>query len=278
MDEGNTENYSVLMSVYYKEKPEYLRAAMDSMWNQTVPTNDFVLVCDGPLGQELEDVISEMERQHPTDLHIVRLKENSGLGNALNVGLQYCKNELVARMDSDDISRPERCEKQLELFRLKPEVSICSGIVEEFSASIDKIDSRRVPPQEHEEIVKYAKKRNPFNHPCVMFKKSEVEKAGNYKDLYFLEDYYLWIRMIQKNSIGYNLQQPLLWMRVESDFYQRRGGIKYLKNQVLLFQKMREIGMISTSQCFDSIIKRSISSIIIPARFKKIIFKQFLRG
>ena len=276
MGEVNTENYSVLMSVYYREKPEYLRKAMDSMWNQTVPTNDFVLVCDGPLGQGLEDVISEMERQHPTDLHIIRLKENSGLGNALNVGLQYCKNELVARMDSDDISRPERCEKQLEVFRLKPEVSICSGIVEEFSTSIDRIDSCRVPPREHEEIVKYAKKRNAFNHPCVMFKKSEVENAGSYIELYLLEDYYLWIRMIQNNCIGYNLQQPLLWMRAGAELYKRRSGRKYAFSQRQLFKYMKNIGYISTIQMILSDIERGMMSIL-PSSCKSFIYKKILR-
>ena len=247
------------------------------MWNQTVPTNDFVLVCDGPLGQELEDVISEMEHQHPTELHIVRLKENSGLGNALNVGLQYCKNELVARMDSDDISRPERCEKQLELFRLKPEVSICSGIVEEFSTSIDRIDSCRVPPREHEEIVKYAKKRNPFNHPCVMFKKSEVENAGSYIELYLLEDYYLWIRMIQNNCIGYNLQQPLLWMRASPELYCRRGGLRYLKSQKTLFRKMKDRGLISNLEYLLCTIERG-GSALLPGKIRRLLYVYFLRG
>lgn len=127
MESGS--KYSVLMSVYVKEKAEYLRMAMDSIWNQTVPTDDFVLVCDGALNDELDAVIEDMEKSHSDSLHVVRLKKNGGLGNALNVGIKHCKNELVARMDSDDISRPERCEKQLAVFRDYPEVSICSGIV-----------------------------------------------------------------------------------------------------------------------------------------------------
>ena len=104
------DNYSVLMSVYHKEKAEFLREALDSIWNQTVQTDDFVLVCDGPLNEELDSVIAEHEKAHPGVLHVIRLEKNGGLGNALNIGIKQCKNELIARMDSDDISYPDRCE------------------------------------------------------------------------------------------------------------------------------------------------------------------------
>ena len=180
--------YSVLMSVYHKENAEYLRTAMDSIWNQTIRTDDFVLVCDGPLNDELDAVIEKMEKEHPDTLHVVRLEKNGGLGNALNEGIKHCKHELVARMDSDDISRPDRCERQLKVFQEHPDISVVSGIVEEFTTSTSEIEARRVPPETHEEIITFAKKRNPFNHPCVMYKRSAVEAAGGYQDFYLLED------------------------------------------------------------------------------------------
>ena len=158
---NNADKYSVLMSVYHKENPEYLRAAMNSIWEQTVKTDDFVLVCDGPLTPELDAVIAEMQEEHP-ELTVVRLAKNGGRGNALNEGMKHCKNDLVARMDSDDISRPDRCERQLAVFRDYPEVSIVSGVVEEFTQSTEKIDSRRVLPETHKEILDFARKRNPF--------------------------------------------------------------------------------------------------------------------
>ena len=255
------EHYSVLMSVYYKEKPEFLREAMNSMWNQTVPTDDFVLVCDGPLGDQLNAIISEMEESHPETLRVFCLEKNQGLGNALNFGLKQCKNVLVARMDSDDISRPERCEKQLEVFSNHPEVSICSGIVEEFSESTEIIEARRVPPAMQEEILKFAKSRNPFNHPCVMFRKSEVEAVGGYKEIYVLEDYFLWVRMLLNGAQGYNIQQPLLWMRAGSEMYRRRSGWKYARSQKALFKYMRDNGFINDIQYAMSVLIRSISSI-----------------
>ena len=268
--------YSVLMSVYHKENAEYLRTAMDSIWIQTIPTDDFVLVCDGPLNECLDTVIEKMEKEHPDTLYVVRLEKNGGLGNALNAGIKHCKHELVARMDSDDISRPDRCERQLKVFQEHPDVSICSGIVEEFTTSTSEIEARRVPPETQEEIISFAKKRNPFNHPCVMYKKSAVEDAGGYQDFYLLEDYYLWIRMLQKGSQGYNLQEPLLWMRAGSDMYKRRAGWKYAKRQKALFKYMKDSGLISRPQYVQSVAVRTASSIT-PNWLREFMFKTVIR-
>ena len=123
------DNYSVLMSVYHKEKAEFLREALDSIWNQTVQTNDFVLICDGPLNEELDSVIEEHVKAHPDVLHVTRLEKNGGLANALNIGIKLCKNELVARMDSDDISYPDRCERQLKIFESRDDVDLVSGTI-----------------------------------------------------------------------------------------------------------------------------------------------------
>lgn len=263
------------MSVYHKEKADQLRCAMNSIWSQTVPTDDFVLVCDGPLTPELDEVIGQMEREH-SDLHVVRLEKNGGLGNALNIGIKHCVNELVARMDSDDISRPDRCERQLNVFESHPEVSVCSGIVEEFTVSPDVVDTRRVPPETHEEIMVFAKKRNPFNHPCVMYSKTAVESAGGYQDFYLLEDYYLWIRMLLNGSEGYNIQEPLLWMRAGSDMYRRRSGLKYAKSQKALFRFMKDKGFISGSQYISSVMIRGASSLA-PNWLRESMFKVAVR-
>lgn len=274
--EGIDNSYSVLMSVYVKEKAEYLRTAMDSIWNQTIPTDDFVLVCDGPLNEELDAVIEKMEEEHPDTLHVVRLEKNSGLGNALNEGIKHCRHELVARMDSDDISRPDRCERQLKVFQEHPDTSVVSGIVEEFTTSTTEIEARRVPPETQEEIITFAKERNPFNHPCVMYKKSTVEAAGGYQDFYLLEDYYLWIRMLQNGGTGYNLQEPLLWMRAGSDMYKRRAGWKYAKSQKALFKYMKDTEFISEVQYLKSISTRFLSSLM-PNGIREVLFKIFMR-
>ena len=270
------QNYSVLMSVYHKEKPEYLRQAIESIQSQTVPTSDFVLVCDGPLNLELDAVIAVKQQEMGMTLNIVRLENNGGLGNALNEGIKHCKSELIARMDSDDIAYPDRCEKQLAVFSAHTEVSICSGIVEEFTTDPNTVDTKRVPPETNAEIVEFAKKRNPFNHPCVMYKKSAVEAAGSYQDFYLLEDYYLWLRMLMAGYQGYNIQEPLLHMRAGSDMYKRRAGWKYVKTQAKLFGYMRDKGFIGNGQYMKSCVIRS-GSALAPNWLRKFMFEKVLR-
>lgn len=209
-------------------------------------------------------------------LNIVRLPQNVGLGRALNEGIKHCRCELVARMDSDDISYPDRCEKQVMIFSSHPEVSVCSGIVEEFSSDVHVVDSRRVPPETQAEIIKFAKSRNPFNHPCVMYKKAAVEAVGSYQDFYLLEDYYLWIRMLMAGYQGYNLQEPLLHMRAGSDMYKRRAGWKYAKSQAKLFRFMENKGFIGVHQYICSCIIRCGSSLA-PNWLRTVIFKKVLR-
>lgn len=269
-------DYSVLMSVYHKEKAEYLRQSMESMFSQTVLTNDFVLVCDGPLNNDLDAVITEMQNAHSGVLHVVRLKKNMGLGNALNEGIKHCKNELVARMDSDDVSRLDRCEKQIQVFERMPELSIVSGTVQEFSVSIDRVEARRVLPETHNEIMAFVKKRNPFNHPCVMYRKSAVEAVGSYQDFYLLEDYYLWVRMLLNGAKGYNLQEPLLWMRAGSEMYKRRAGWKYAKSQRELFKYLKESRIIKTKEYITSVCMRGISSLV-PNWLRRAVFRRILR-
>ena len=270
------QNYSVLMSVYYKEKPEYLWESMESIYAQTIPTDNFVLVCDGPLTPALDAVISTMQEKFRSRLYVHRLTKNGGLGNALNEGMKHCKNELVARMDSDDIAYQDRCRKQIKVFDRHSEVSICSGIVEEFTTNPEIIDARRAPPETNKEIIEFAKKRNPFNHPCVMYKKSAVEAVGSYQDFYLLEDYYLWLRMLMAGYQGYNIQEPLLHMRAGSDMYKRRAGWKYVKTQAKLFKFMRDTGFIGNGQYVKSCIIRSSSSLA-PNWLRKFMFERILR-
>lgn len=268
--------YSVLMSIYHKEKPEYLKQAIESIQTQTISTNDFVLVCDGPLNERLDGVIAAKQQEMGTTLNVVRLAKNSGLGNALNEGIKYCKNELVARMDSDDIAYPNRCEKQIAVFNTHSEVSICSGIVEEFTTDPNTVDTKRVPPETNAEIVEFAKKRNPFNHPCVMYKKSAVEAVGSYQDFYLLEDYYLWLRMLMTGYQGYNIQEPLLHMRAGSDMYLRRAGWKYARTQARLFKFMKKQRFIGVGQYIKSCVIRSGSSLA-PNWLRKFMFEKVLR-
>ena len=265
-------NYSVLMSVYFKEQPNNLRQAMESMRQQTVPTDDFVLVCDGPLTDELDAVISEEQEKLGKVLQVLRLPQNSGLGNALNEGLKLCKNELVARMDSDDISRTYRCEKQLELFERYSDISLSSGTVSEFIDDPADPTGKREVPITDEEIRVFSRKRNPMNHPCVMFRKSAVEKAGGYKETYHLfEDYYLWVRMLMKGFKARNSKDILLDMRSPADMYLRRGGKKYADDMLRFHLWMKKSGWSSEAEYLTGAVPHAVVCLL-PNRKRKLIY------
>lgn len=269
-------NYSVLMSVYYKEKPEFLKQAMDSMFNQTIPTNDFVLVCDGPLTIELNEIIDTEKTKHKKILNIIRIEKNSGLGNALNIGLKECKNKLVARMDSDDISYSDRCEKQLRIFDKLSGISICSCNINEFNNNLGDATMIRKLPETNEEIVKFSKKKNPFNHMATMIKRDDVLEVGGYQPFYLLEDYYLWIRMLSKGYTAYNIQEVLVSARVGKGMYKRRGGLEYAKSQIELYRYMLNIKWINNYQFIIYSFVRYIVSIM-PTNLRKLIFEKMLR-
>lgn len=269
------EEYSVLMSVYEKENPVFFRNSIESMMKQRLPFSDFVLVCDGPLGRELEEVIQWAEKCLKDRFQCVRLPENRGLGKALAEGITHCKYDIVARMDSDDLSRPERCRLQMEAMETGG-YDIVGCALEEFREIPGDTGNIRLSPEHQEEIRVYAGKRNPFNHPCVMYRKSAVLKAGNYVDFPGFEDYCLWIRMLQKGAKAYNLQQVLLDMRSGEGMYDRRGGISYIKS-VLRFQKYLKCeGIIGTGTFLKNCAVRTIVGII-PGNLRKEFYRIFLR-
>ena len=239
------EKYSVLMSVYAKEQGAFFRRSAESILAQTVQTDDFVLVCDGPLTGELEDVITWLQGCYGDRLQLVRLATNQGLANALNAGLQVCKHDLVARMDSDDIAPPERCEMQLKAFSEDPGLAVVGGAIEEFAGSVSNILSRKTMPQTQPEILRYAKKRNPFNHPTVMFRKEAVLTAGGYPQQPLHEDYALWAAMLQRGARGCNLPQTLCYMRTDGGLYARLAAAEYWHRAVKFLWHLRCTGSYS---------------------------------
>lgn len=222
-------DYSVLMSVYHKEKPEFFRAAVLSMVKQSLPPEQFVIVCDGRLTEELDAVINEVCEEYGELFEIIRLKENRGLPNALNTGLGYCRNEFIARMDSDDIALPFRAEQQLKAMQ-KHSADVCSATIAEFRDDPEEEAAYRRTPRTHERILKFARQRNPFNHPCAMYRKSAVEAVGKYEDYPYFEDYQLWIKLLSAGYRGYNVQRVLLKMRTGGGMYSRRGGLAYFRH------------------------------------------------
>jgi len=268
-------DYSVLMSVYYKEKADYFEKSIESMLNQTIKPKDFVIVCDGPLTDELDSVIDKYTNKYSDLFQIVRKEKCSGLGNALNEGLKACKYDIVARMDTDDIAKEERVEKQLRAIEEK-DADIVSGTVEEFDGDISNVIAKRLLPSNHDDIIKFARQRNPFNHPCVCFRKKAVLDVGSYMEFPLFEDYYLWVRMLQNGAKGYNIEDTILYMRAGVDMYNRRGGASYAKKALKFRWHLKKMGFSSTKDFVKSAGGQVVVSVM-PNKVRQVFYKKVLR-
>ncbi len=267
--------FSVSMCVYGKDNPVWFRDAVNSVLNQTIIPNEIVLVVDGPVPSELEDEISRLEQNEI--FKIIRFEKNQGHGNARRAGLEACTNELVAIMDADDISAPNRFELQLEKFSKDDGLDIVGGNITEFIDSPDNIvATRKVPTLDHE-IKEYMKKRCPMNLVTVMFRKTSVDNVGGFIDWYCEEDYYLWIRMALANMNFANVRENLVNVRVGADMYRRRGGWKYFKSEKKLQKYMLKNKIIGFGTYFANVTKRFIVQVLMPNRLRAWAFKKFAR-
>jgi glycosyltransferase involved in cell wall biosynthesis len=238
--------FSVLISVYKKEKAEFFERALESIYDeQVLKPEQIVLVEDGELSEELYSVVDDFKARLGDILCVVSLKENVGLGDALNEGLKYCKYEYVARMDSDDVSLPNRFLKQIEFLKQNPDVDVLGSWIGEFEDDESNIIYERKLPELHESLVKYAKSRCPLNHVSVVYKKKKVQQAGLYDGFLGIEDYYLWAKLILGGSKFHNIQESLVSVRAGDNMFDGRGGLKYALMEIKLFNTFFKMGFIN---------------------------------
>lgn len=247
-------SFSVLISVYVKEKPVYLEACLKSLAWQTLKPSEIVLVEDGEITGELENVIALYSKIIP--IKSIRLEKNQGLAHALNEGLKHCCYELVARMDTDDVCLPFRFERQVAYMLANPEVSVSSSWIEEKDERMSEVLFLKKLPSTHEDILKFSKKRNPISHPVSIFRKSAVISVGGYPKI-FPEDYALWSLMLVKGYRFQNIPETLLYMRTGADFTSRRG-LDFFKGEMTLLKYQKSIGFLSASEMFLNFMIRAI--------------------
>lgn len=270
-----TEKFSVLMSLYIKEKAENARACFESLLNQTVSADEWVIVEDGPLTDELYALLAEYEGKCPSLIKRVPLESNRGLGLALREGVLHCNNELIARMDTDDIARTDRFEKQLAEFNKDPELDICGSHMLEFENDINNIVAKRTVPLDDGQIKLYQKRRDAFNHMTVMFKKSKVLQAGNYQSCMLMEDTYLWVNMFNSGCKAKNIDDCLVYVRIGEAMFERRGGLSYYKKYKQGRKKVYETGYISRwDYVYTLIIQFAVA--IMPNKLRGFVFKRLL--
>lgn len=272
-DKAVSKKYSVLMSLYKKENPEYLKIALDSMINQTVKPDEIILVEDGLLTDELYAVLDEYNQY----LHRIKNETNLGLGLALNVGLKICKNELVARMDTDDCSKPDRCEKQMKRFEEKPNLSIVGSHIDEFVDNISNVVSKRKVPTTSEAIYNYAKRRSAFNHPTIMYRKSKVLKQGGYADLKRNQDVDLFGRMLYAGDMAENIDESLLWFRSSDKHAKRRKSWQNTSSYIATIYNFWKMGY---SSFFDFTLVGIAQTVmcLMPIKVQNLLYKKILRN
>ena len=259
------DNYSVLMTVYKKDNPEFVKAGIDSMIAQTHRTDDFVLVCDGELTDELNLLINDYISKYAKFFNVIRLPQNVGLGAALKRGVLMCKNELIARMDNDDIAKPERCEHEVEYMMKNSDCVLVGAHMNEFDEDPKSPIRIKKVPIGIDNIKKYARRRNPFNHSTVLFRKDAVLEAGNYSEMRTNQDVELWVRMLNKGYRCENLDEILVDFRFESSTLERR---KEWKNSKLMIEVWKQFKDKNYCSYFDFLVVKwvQIAMYIMPKK------------
>lgn len=264
-------NFSILMSIYFRESPEYFNECMHSLWDQqSLKPTEIVLVKDGSLTLELDNIIQEWKVKLKEVLVIVPLEHNVGLGNALNIGLSNCSNEWVFRMDTDDICVPDRFEKQINFIKAHPDISLLSGQIEEFDGSVENVTGIKSVPKTHNEILKFSKTRNPFNHMAVAYKKSSIESVGGYQHHLYMEDYNLWLRLLSAGFEAANLEDTLVMVRAGEDMIKRRKGKVYVNSEWQLLKLKRSLGHQQTIMALLTFTARSIPRLLPTSILSKV--------
>ena len=263
------------MSVYKHEKAENLTMCFDSIRKQTVLPTEIILVEDGPLPPELYSAIDN-ELKRSLNIRRITLEKNQGLGIALNKGMQACSYDIIARMDTDDICMPERFEIQTRYMEQHPDIDVLGAWIIEFDNIPENTVAIRDLPESHNDIYSFGKRRNPINHPAVMFRKKAVLEAGGYQPFPLFEDYYLWARMLKKGYHFHNLQIPLLLFRRSPEMIRRRGGLTYAHNEINFQRKLHEIGYITYFELIRNVCQR-YGIRIAPNWLRSLIYEHLLR-
>lgn len=268
-------DFSVLMSVYQKEKPVFLDQALMSIEEQTVIPDQIVLVEDGPLTAELDKVIEEHQKRFSNKYELLKLTSNRGLGAALQKGVERCRYDWIARMDTDDIAVKNRFELQLRAIVKEPQLAVIGGQVDEFVGSPEQVVGRRKVPLLNAELRAFIKWRSPFNHPTVMLNKKAVLQVENYQANGKIEDYFLWSRVMLAGYEVKNLPEILVHMRVDTGMYQRRGDVENLRQIFKLRRMLRQQKFLTVWEELVGDLAMALN-LVIPTKLRMVVYKNLL--
>ncbi|MFI8126614.1 glycosyltransferase [Acinetobacter sp. ABJ-A23_2] len=269
--------FSVLSSIYHKEHPLHFNACMESIWdNQTLKPTEIILVEDGPLTPELDEVIAKWQEKLGNILRVKKLEKNVGTGKAKNIGLQQCTYDIVCIVDTDDIYVSERFEKQIEFLKNNPDVSIIGGQILEFVEDIHTPTGMRKVPLSNEDLKNYAKKQSPFNNMTITYRKSHILEVGGYQHHLWMEDYNLFLRVIAKGYKIQNLADVLVYARIDNGMHGRRKGFQYIKSEKQLLDLKKQLKLQNPVYANMLFLIRSAFRLL-PANMLGKIYNTFLR-
>jgi glycosyltransferase involved in cell wall biosynthesis len=271
------QQFSVLMSVYAKEKADFFNLSIESILvNQIQKPDEFVLVCDGPLTPELDAVIHNYEQKYPDVFKVLRTEQNAGIGNALKYGLSNCRNEIIIRADSDDVCVPDRIKAQTEYLLAHPEVAVVSSYIDEFEEDWKESRHLKTLPLEHDELAEMAKFRNPINHMAAAFRKDVILNIGSYQNIPCIEDYMLWVRAICNGYRLGNIDRVLVHARIGNGMVNRRGNRKYITAWRILSHYMLEMKMINRAEYVRNMLAIRTFTYM-PSDLKRFLYSKILR-
>lgn len=268
--------FSALLPVHWTENLDFLRDSLESILENTCIPSEVIIVWDGIPGKDLLAVADNYSSRLP--IRTITRKTSIGLGPALAEGVMACSHEWIARVDSDDVCMRDRFERQLEFIRQNPDIDAFSSPMIEFSVAPDQGPLRlKKVPMHYQEILSYARWRNPLNHPAVMMRKSAVLRAGNYMNERFFEDYSLWVRMLQAGARLANMEEPVVYARAGQGMQRRRGGLEYLRREVSMLRRMHASGFLSTRDFMVSIMLKAPIRLL-PPSLRHHFYGTILRG
>lgn len=268
--------FSVLLSVYKNENPIFLNDSLESIFNQTILPTEVILIRDGKLNSSLENVIVKFKNIYPNIFKIFGYEINMGLGYALNFGVNYCSYEIIFRMDTDDIAKSNRFQRQLKMLNENKELAIVGSFIEEFDFLPGDFNRTRKVPLSSKDINKFKLSKNPFNHMTVAFRKSLINEVGGFKDMPGYEDYYLWIRLLEKYD-GININESLVFARVGNNMINRRQGYNLFKRELNFQKTLLNDGFQNRLMFIKNLIIRGIPRLL-PKKILFLIYKYLLRS
>ncbi|MCF2238006.1 glycosyltransferase [Halobacterium salinarum] len=264
------------MPVYAGDEPKYVSKSLKSLHEQSCTPAEVLIIVDGAVPESLEQVLSDWKHDSDLPIRLHCIPTNQGLGNALREGVTEATHEIVARMDADDISVESRFEDELSFLMSNPDVDIVGGEILEFNEEYTDPLTMRTVPTTHSKIVDEARFKSPMNHATVMFRRESVLDAGNYRPVDRMEDYDLWIRMILNDATFANLPQILLHVRAGGDFFARRGGIEYAREEFNRQTEFYRRGFIGLPRYVFNISTR-LPFRLVPDPVREFIYYRFAR-